>query len=50
MAGMRDKLIHGYATIDLAIVWQTVSEDIPHVRSQLESLVGELNGSGENER
>ena len=28
MAGMRDRLIHGYATVDLAIVWQTVAEDI----------------------
>lgn len=31
MAGMRDKLIHGYATIDLDIVWHTVSEDIPQL-------------------
>lgn len=42
MAGMRDKLIHGYATIDLDIVWETVSEDVPHLRSKLESLVVEL--------
>ena len=28
MSGMRDRLIHGYATVDLDIVWQTVMEDI----------------------
>ncbi len=44
MAGMRDKLIHGYATIDLDIVWQTVSEDVPPLRSELESLLVELDG------
>ena len=39
MAGMSDKLIHGYATIDLDIVWETVSEDVPHLRSKLESIL-----------
>lgn len=39
MAGMRDKLIHGYATIDLDIVWQTISEHIPQLRSKLDALV-----------
>jgi len=28
MAGMRDKLIHGYATIDLEIIWATVETDV----------------------
>lgn len=44
MAGMRDKLIHGYATVDLAIVWQTVSEDIPLLRSKLQALATYLEG------
>ena len=26
MAGMRDKLIHGYATVELQIVWATIQE------------------------
>ena len=42
MAGMRDKLIHGYATIDLDIVWHTISEDIPSLRSSLQSLAASL--------
>ena len=42
MAGMRDKLIHGYATIDLDIVWRTVTEEVPHLRSKLDELFMEL--------
>ncbi|WP_197431261.1 DUF86 domain-containing protein [Halorubrum sp. CBA1125] len=29
MAGMRDKLIHGYATVELEIVWTTVEKEVP---------------------
>ena len=29
IAGMRDKLIHGYDAIDLAEVWKTASADVP---------------------
>jgi uncharacterized protein with HEPN domain len=29
MARMRDKLIRGYSTVDLAVVWKTVVEDLP---------------------
>lgn len=42
MAGMRDKLIHGYATVDLDIVWTTVDEDLPELRLQLDSLKNDI--------
>lgn len=29
MAGMRDKVIHGYFDINLPIVWSTAKKDIP---------------------
>ena len=29
VARMRDRLIHGYDTVDLDIVWDTATEDIP---------------------
>lgn len=29
MAGMRDRLIHGYNTVDLDVLWKTVTEDLP---------------------
>lgn len=42
MAGMRDKLIHGYATVDLDIVWTTVVEDLPELRAKLNELKHEI--------
>ncbi len=31
MAGMRDRLIHGYPQVDLAIVWETVTRLMPEL-------------------
>ncbi len=39
IAGMRDKLIHGYDIVDLEQVWQTAVEDVPELLSLLEPLV-----------
>lgn len=38
MAAVRDKLIHGYASVDLGFVWTTVSADLPDLGAQLEEL------------
>lgn len=46
MAGMRDKLIHGYMTIDLEIVWATVENDIPSLLTQLETVRAAIDDSG----
>ena len=35
---MRNALSHGYFTVDLAIVWQTVQNDLPGLRVQIASL------------
>ncbi len=37
--GMRNWLIHGYAVVDLDIVWQTVADDVPAMRRALEDLL-----------
>ena len=42
MAGMRDKLLHGYATIELEIVWRTVEEEIPRLAPHIEAMREEL--------
>jgi len=42
MAGMRDKLIHGYATIELEIVWTTVQEDVPELVPALQAVMDDL--------
>lgn len=31
MAGMRDRLVHGYFTVDLEIVWLTVIDEFPQI-------------------
>lgn len=42
IAGMRDKLIHGYFSVDIDVVWKTVRKDLPPLRAELESIVDEL--------
>jgi len=39
IAGMRDKLIHGYDIVDLEQVWQTTVKDVPELLSLLEPLL-----------
>lgn len=35
--GMRNRIVHGYSGVELRIVWDTVSEDIPRFRQELEA-------------
>jgi uncharacterized protein with HEPN domain len=39
IAGMRDKLIHGYDIVDLDQVWKTADADVPDLLSLLEPLL-----------
>jgi len=39
MAGMRDKLIHGYMMVDLDPVWKVVRDDLPKLKEQIISLL-----------
>lgn len=39
MAGMRDRLIHGYFGVDYEIVWDVVENRIPELRRQISSIV-----------
>ncbi len=41
MAATRDRLAHGYFSIDLEIVWQIARHDLPQVIQQITSLVEE---------
>jgi len=38
MAGMRDRLIHGYYDVNLDVVWETISQDLPLLIEQLEKI------------
>lgn len=39
MAGIRDKLIHDYTSVNLEIVWKSVMEDLPVLVPQLEAII-----------
>ncbi|MFW5771288.1 MAG: DUF86 domain-containing protein [Spirochaetota bacterium] len=38
MAGMRDRLIHGYDVVDAAIIWRTIQTDIPELEKKLSCI------------
>ena len=40
LAGIRDRLIHGYFAVDHAIVWDVVTTKVPLLRQQVEALLG----------
>jgi len=42
IAGMRDKLIHDYFSVDLDTVWETASKDIPDLLPGLEAIKEEI--------
>ncbi len=37
MSGMRNKLIHDYIGVDIAVVWKTIKEDLPPLKKVLEA-------------
>lgn len=39
IVGMRNRLIHGYFNIDVAIVWKTVTDEIPELTKKLRALL-----------
>ena len=39
IAGMRDRLIHGYDKIDWSVVWVTATQDVPKLMVELEPLL-----------
>ena len=44
MAGMRDRIIHGYDIVDLQVVWDVVWHDIPKVRPHLRRILQDYQG------
>jgi uncharacterized protein with HEPN domain len=42
IAGLRNRLIHGYDEIDLDIVWLVVSEEVPPLIQKLEAILDQL--------
>jgi len=42
MAGMRDRLIHGYFGIDYRLVWEAIKIEIPKIKPELQKILKEL--------
>lgn len=41
MAGMRDRLIHGYFGVDYELVWDVVRNKIPKLKEEIERILRE---------
>ena len=39
MTGMRDRLIHAYSEVDLKLVWMTIRQRIPKLKSVIELIL-----------
>jgi uncharacterized protein with HEPN domain len=44
MAGMRDRIIHGYDNVDLQIVWDVVKRDIPQIKPKIKRILSDFEG------
>lgn len=42
MTGMRDKLIHEYFGVDLEIVWQVIQNELPPLKPQIRTILGDM--------
>ena len=42
ITGTRDKLVHEYFGVNLAVVWRTVGEDLPPLVNQLRSILDDF--------
>lgn len=40
MAGMRDRLIHGYFAVDYELVWEVATGKVPRLRGAIAGLIG----------
>jgi len=41
VAGMRDKLIHGYFGVTLELVWVTIRNELPELKRQIRGMLKE---------
>lgn len=39
--GMRNRIVHGYSGVDMSIVWETIQNDLPVLKSELEYILNQ---------
>jgi uncharacterized protein with HEPN domain len=44
MAGVRDRIIHGYDNVDLRTIWDVVKQEIPQVKPQIQQILTDYEG------
>jgi uncharacterized protein with HEPN domain len=44
MAGMRDRIIHGYDNVDFQIVWDVVKREIPRIKPHIQQILADYEG------
>lgn len=44
MAGMRDRIIHGYDNVDLKNMWDVVKQEIPQVKPLMQQILTDYEG------
>ena len=49
MAGMRDRLIHGYFGVDYKLIWDAVKKEIPKIKDQIKKVLAEASTNSEGE-
>lgn len=37
--GMRNRIVHGYSGVDMRIVWDVITDDLPELKRELESYL-----------
>ncbi len=42
IAGMRDKLIHHYFSVDIQAVWLTATTDLPTLKAEVQTILHEI--------
>lgn len=42
MAGIRDKVVHGYFVVDFPIIWSTAKKDVPLLKALIEEMLEEI--------
>jgi uncharacterized protein with HEPN domain len=38
--GMRNRVIHGYSTVNPSVVWDSVQDEVPELRAQIAAVLG----------
>jgi len=48
IVGFRNSLVHGYDTIDYEIVWAAIQDDLPVLRTEIESILVKVEAPSTN--